>query len=135
MQPFNGSIYFCYGDFEDFLREIHGKIDEVEEANIKTKGFENSLGLTTYAGNSSYIFISREHNTNLSILLGSTVHEIMHAIFHTLDCAGYSYNTEGQELYCYYHNSVLETVLNQLDLINIHTQYITRNEDTSKTQG
>ena len=120
MQPFNGSIYFYYGDFEDFLREIHGKIDEVEEVSIKTKGFDNSLGLTTYSGNSSYIFISREHNNNLHILLGS--------IFHTLDCAGYNYNTEGQELYCYYHNSVLESVLNQLDLINTHTKYIEENK-------
>ena len=128
MQPFNGSIYFYYGDFEDFLREIHGKIDEVEEASIKTKRFDNSLGLTTYGGNSSYIFISREHNTNLHILLGSIVHEIMHAIFHTLDCAGFNYNTEGQELYCYYHNSVLESILNQLDLINTHTKYIEENK-------
>lgn len=124
MQPFNGYIYFYYGDFEDFLREIHGKIDEVEEANIKTKGFDDSLGLTTYAGNSSYIFISRKNNNTLSVLLGSIVHEIMHAIFHTLECAGYNYNPEGQELYCYYHNSVLETVLNQLDLINTHSKYI-----------
>ena len=128
MQPFNGSIYFYYGDFEDFLREIHGKIDEVEEASIKTKGFDNSLGLTTYSDSSSYIFISRVHNNNLHILLGSIVHEIMHAIFHTLDCAGYNYNTEGQELYCYYHNSVLESVLNQLDLINTHTKYIEENK-------
>ena len=123
VKPFGGNVYFYYGDYDDYLKCIHGKIDGVEEARLKKADYREALGLTSYRDKNCYIYLNPEQD--LISLVGTICHEVLHAIFAITDIVGYNYNIEGQELYCYYMNSMVEFALKQFNLIKIKVE----NED------
>ena len=104
VKPFNIPITFYYGNYDEFKNDVKDKLDPKEVDRVL--GIDATIGLTSANGYKIYVFINDRYDAYT--VLGTIVHETLHAINLAVQYAGSTFSPTTEELYAHYLNDVTE---------------------------
>lgn len=104
VKPFNIPITFYYGNYDEFKNDVKDKLDVNEVSRVLD--IDATIGLTTANGYNTYVYINDRYDAYT--VLGTIVHEALHAINLAIQYAGSSFSPTTEEFYAHYLNDVTE---------------------------